>query len=641
MTASHEPSAALPTRRFTAKLDEEIPAHWCRGDAALSHVLNTYTLLVPDNEGFYIRTLRECIPRIDDAALVCQVNEFARQEGQHGVGHRKAWNVLERQGYKFRGFVNAVVRFAYKPIENFLPLWMRVSVVSAVEHTNAYIGREFLAADLLQGADEEMRALFEWHFAEEIEHRAVSFDVLQKLWPSYGARLVGAALTFPTFYALMSIGALYLMAQDGSAWRASSWKKLWQHLWSRDRMIQRTLGHIAAYLKPSFHPAGMADDALAQATIVRWQAHLNDPSAPVQPIAETLDTVSTPIAPMLAPAVPTLLLNTQNSAAAVFASLTAQIAASGAVEAIEEQPDPEIAYLARREATDAYSRNWYEDDNRTYWSVMHHRQGDAAEAARPCFHPQLMGEMRAFQQRVLDAEVGRDQHDLAHFVLASDASVFNLGGDLRLFADAIRRRDRESLLGYARLCVRGVHAYHAGMGANVHSVALVQGDALGGGFEAALSCRTIVAEEHVTMGLPEVLFDLFPGMGAFPFIKHRVGAALAEQLIMSGRTYTATELQRMGLVDVVAPRGEGVAAVEHLIRQQRKHPHTRVALNRIRGWSDPVMLDDLLRTTELWVDTALALGDKSLRTMERLVRAQEQRHVAPAEKAASAQLRVG
>ena len=142
---------------------------------------------------------------------------------------------------------------------------------------------------------------------------------------------------------------------------------------------------------------------------------------------------------------------------------------------------------------------------------------------------------------------------------------------------------------------------------------------------AALACQTIVAEEGVGMGLPEVLFDLFPGMGAYSFLCKRIAPHQAEKLMLEGNVYSSDELYRMGLVDVLAPKGQGVQAVEEVIRNHRRIPNARAAMHRVRSMAQPVTLEEMLSITEVWVDTALALGDKSLRMMERIVRAQEKR----------------
>ncbi|HEY5851023.1 MAG TPA: crotonase/enoyl-CoA hydratase family protein [Lysobacter sp.] len=280
-------------------------------------------------------------------------------------------------------------------------------------------------------------------------------------------------------------------------------------------------------------------------------------------------------------------------------------------------------YPFHRTASGRNLRVVEETERGVYWCHMH---AGAVPGRRACFSMDLVDDIIQYQRGLGDRlRAGAGSRGLSHVVLASDADAFNLGGDLDLFCRLIRAGDREGLLTYARQCVRGVHAFHDGLGAGAHSIALLQGDALGGGFEAALSCHTIVAEEDVLMGLPEVLFDLFPGMGAYSFLCKRVTPHVAEKLMLEGNMFTSQEMHRMGLVDVLVPRGAGVAAVEDVIRGNLRIPHARAAMHQVRQMTQAVSLDEMMRITEVWVDTALQLGDKSLRTMDRLVRAQERR----------------
>src|SRR3546814_8116228 len=91
--------------------------------------------------------------------------------------------------------------------------------------------------------------------------------------------------------------------------------------------------------------------------------------------------------------------------------------------------------------------------------------------------------------------------------------------------------------------------------------------------------------------------------------------------------YSSDELHKMGIVDVLAPKGEGVRAVHEVIRQNRRIASARLALHRVRDAVHPISHDELMRITEIWVDTALQLGDRQLRMMERLVRAQLRRQI--------------
>jgi DSF synthase len=267
--------------------------------------------------------------------------------------------------------------------------------------------------------------------------------------------------------------------------------------------------------------------------------------------------------------------------------------------------------------------------NGTWWCHMHSCHFPNDSAYRPCFSTALLKDLREFQLRT--AETIRrplqlaNQRTIRHVVLASATDVFNLGGDLDLFCRLIRLQDRSSLMAYARQCVEVAYGFHRHLNEDVHTIALVQGDALGGGFEAALCCQTIVAESGVGMGFPEVLFDLFPGMGAYSFLCMRISPSLAQRMMLDGRVYTSDELYKLGIVDVLAPKGEGVAAVEEVIRRNQRIGHARVAMNRVQAACHPVSFEELMNVTGIWVDTAMQLGDKSLRTMERLVRAQLRR----------------
>lgn len=286
--------------------------------------------------------------------------------------------------------------------------------------------------------------------------------------------------------------------------------------------------------------------------------------------------------------------------------------------------------LLHRDTTAALStiRIQHDGSNDAHWCFMHSQRAFADPVYRPCFSPRLLRELRIFAREAIEGiserSSGPEAH-LSHIVLGSDAHVFNLGGDLQLFATLIRTRDRDGLMRYATECVDSIHLLHTRLHANAHTIALVEGDALGGGFELALACQTIVAESGVQMGFPEVLFGLFPGMGAYSLLSQRVSPKVAEQMMLNGVMYSSDELHRMGIVDVLVPKGEGVRAVHEVIRQNRRIAAARLALHRVRDAVNPVTHEELMRITEIWVDTALQLGDKQLRVMERLVRAQLRR----------------
>ncbi len=203
--------------------------------------------------------------------------------------------------------------------------------------------------------------------------------------------------------------------------------------------------------------------------------------------------------------------------------------------------------------------------------------------------------------------------------------VYNLGGDLPHFAACIRARDREGLRAYAHKCCEMIWHGYTAFRLPVLLVGLVEGDALGGGFECALSCGVLVAERRARFGLPEILFNMFPGMGAYSLLSRRIGGARAMEMILSGRIYTAEELHGLGIVDVLAEDGEGEAAVEDFMRRNARRVSALRAMQDVRRRVDGLTLQELLDVTDRWVEQALAMDDASLRRMEKLRAAQGRR----------------
>ena len=263
----------------------------------------------------------------------------------------------------------------------------------------------------------------------------------------------------------------------------------------------------------------------------------------------------------------------------------------------------------------------FDADYGVYWAYMNARP-------RPCFTPQLLDELRLYLDTVVeshcDSRYGTTAATVRYGVLASKTpGIFSLGGDLALFRSLIENQDRNGLCRYGEACVNNLYPWHRNCEVQMTSVALVQGDALGGGFEAALSASVLIVEESSRLGFPEILFNLFPGMGAFSFLSRKVGARTAEELITSGQLYTARQLYDMGVIDIVTPDGTGEQAVYSFIRRHAKNANGRRGFERARTEVAQVTRDELIRVVQVWADTALRLTERDLKMMERLIRAQQ------------------
>lgn len=199
---------------------------------------------------------------------------------------------------------------------------------------------------------------------------------------------------------------------------------------------------------------------------------------------------------------------------------------------------------------------------------------------------------------------------------------FSLGGDLRHFRSCIERKDRQGLFQYSRLCLDILYAWATSLNSQATTIALVQGRALGGGFEAALSADYLIAEEHSEFGFPEILFGLYPCTGGMSLLARRVGVYEAERMMVDGRIYSAAELKEKGIVDEICARGDGALAVHRFTAKHSKHRNARLTLQRARQRMAPLDYRELLTVVEEWVEAAMNLEDADLKVMDMLIRLQ-------------------
>lgn len=270
----------------------------------------------------------------------------------------------------------------------------------------------------------------------------------------------------------------------------------------------------------------------------------------------------------------------------------------------------------------------YDPQHRALWYYMN-------PEPRSCFTFVLLEEIRDLQKRVAGYLNGPEPvTDDIHYLIMASATphAFSLGGDLDLFVQLIQARNRDSLYEYGRLCVDALFHNFTNLGIpSLTTISLVQGMALGGGFEAALGKNVVIAERSAQMGFPEILFNLFPGMGAYSLLSRRIDPIRAEQLLRSGAQHSAEEMWKTGIVDVLAPDGEGVHTANEFIRRHSRTRNGQQAIQQVRQRVNPLTYQELLDVVEIWVDAALRLTARDLRMMTRLVSAQERLEAAKAE----------
>jgi len=245
---------------------------------------------------------------------------------------------------------------------------------------------------------------------------------------------------------------------------------------------------------------------------------------------------------------------------------------------------------------------------------------------RPSYNLDCLNELLEHQRLVHTAKgaiIHQGKKEQVNYYVLSSATenVFCLGGDLALFKEYIHAKDRQGLVDYGRLCIDNLWLFY-GTQSPITTISLVEGQAMGGGFESALSSHVLMAEKSALLGLPEVLFNLFPGMGALSHLSRKIGMAAAEKMVRSGKIYTGEELYDMGVVDVLAEDGQGEHTLNQWIKKTHRSLNSFQAINKAKQRVNPLLLEELYDIVDVWADAALRLDERNLRVMERLVKAQ-------------------
>lgn len=200
---------------------------------------------------------------------------------------------------------------------------------------------------------------------------------------------------------------------------------------------------------------------------------------------------------------------------------------------------------------------------------------------------------------------------------------FSVGGDLQFFRKCIEVTDAARLRAYSMNCLNLMYAWATRLNAYNTSIALVEGRALGGGFEMALSCDYVIAEARSTFAFPEIMFGLFPCTGAMGLLTSRVGAREAERMMTNNRIYTAAELLDMNVIDEMCKDGQGELAVEKFIATHKARQKARFKVQQSRYRNAPLDFDEAVLVVEDWVELAMSLTPQEIRSMEMLIMLQQ------------------
>lgn len=249
--AAHEDTPAIIIRKMGFTF-EDLPRHWFGGDPIRTHVVNGLHFVFPAGERFFIRSVKRFRDQVPDE-LQERIRGFFGQEAHHQAEHKRAFEAIEKQGYDVQSFLEWYEKLAYDEIEPRVEPITRLAVTAALEHYTAVLGEFALESDSLDDCHPLMHQLLKWHACEEIEHKAVAFDVLQHVDPSYRRRLSGFAIASVVLLFFWGSGTVHMLRQE-SARQDGRRPSTRRGLSTLASMVRNVAPRLLDYLKPSFHP---------------------------------------------------------------------------------------------------------------------------------------------------------------------------------------------------------------------------------------------------------------------------------------------------------------------------------------------------------------------------------------------------
>ncbi|SFF31998.1 hypothetical protein SAMN04488120_102139 [Fontimonas thermophila] len=271
------------TRRITPRkgpdfgLDGDIPRYWFDNDPFKTRFFDAMSLLFPEGEKFFIACVRDYRDQITDPDLQAQVKDFIYQEGQHGIVHTRFNDRLKAQGIAVDHILQRQKEIMFGFFRKRFPPVYTLGQTAAAEHMTALMAHGFFSNPMFAKADPRIRAMYAWHAVEEIEHKAVAFDVFQKVARGgYLVRILSmlqVSLSFPLHVFLIMA---HMFKVDGVKNRLRVWLRGLWWLYGPGGLYPRLLPHYLAYFKPGFHPWKHGDMRLYHEWTRAFERHRGD-----------------------------------------------------------------------------------------------------------------------------------------------------------------------------------------------------------------------------------------------------------------------------------------------------------------------------------------------------------------------------
>lgn len=264
-------SVGIPARLMDFPLPEGRPKYpFFGGNPLASSLFAVFSAIFPPGERFFVESVRRFRDQVDDETLKAQISGFIGQEAIHGREHEHLNEWFAAQGYDI-AMADRMIRFSLGLLEKLSPS-QQIACTHFMEHFTAHLAEQWLTHEEFRNTtDPEVIKLWSWHALEELEHKAVAFDVHARTsGHAWRERLLAGPLTLGALLPGIAFSWLWITAHQPGRGNWREHRRGLRALLGKGGFIRKVLERVPEYLARDFHPDQQDTRALEQA----WRERL-------------------------------------------------------------------------------------------------------------------------------------------------------------------------------------------------------------------------------------------------------------------------------------------------------------------------------------------------------------------------------
>ena len=249
-------SVSIIPRNREHEIAEYLGKDWFDNHPFKTAWFNAMSITFPLGEKFFIDSVRHFADQVEDPKLQEEIRLFCGQEGFHRREHeRYNQELCRRRGYDLV-WLEARLERNIKRAKKLLSPLEQLASTAALEHITAIMAESALSPEnpMINAADPVMQELWNWHAAEEMEHKSVAFDVFRAMDGT--ERMRKSAMRQSTWFLSVDIigGLIHMLKRDGNLWNFRLWREGWNFLFAEGGILRRIWPAYKEYYRIGFHP---------------------------------------------------------------------------------------------------------------------------------------------------------------------------------------------------------------------------------------------------------------------------------------------------------------------------------------------------------------------------------------------------